>query len=594
MFCVEHAPDIRQHELLPGVLPPGSRVYKLAAPIVRHNKSYKIAATLMKELSMKMTLRFALLASLFACATGTAAEPLKSLTVCADPGNMPLSNEKGEGFENKIAQVIGASLGTGVQYYWRPSIERGLMRTTLSQGACDLWMDMASDTEGAETTAPLYRSTFVLAYRSDRGYHFESFGDKKLAQLRVGVFQVSAIRQAMAAYGVMKNTVVHYLSHNGDLVSENQPSYQIQQVIDGELDIAAAWGPMAGYYKTTKHAALVIQPVNLFPGDVPLEFDMALATPRGRPDIKAAVEGALHKEKDKIQAILVEYGVPLVKCDTCTISGDLASHGPYAKPAATNATTAGAPTQAAPSALPALKKALAAGASADAELDNAIVADDAERVRYLLSNHANANAHFLDGYTPLTNAARFGFGELADMLLHARADANLADRSGWTPLMYAAWIDDAKLVQRLVGAGARLDASDGGGLTAIAVAAQNGKAQSLKALVDAGANVNAAVGTAAYTPLMLASIAGAADICELLIARGADVNAKNAGGVTALMVAAASDAARVGSVLLKSGADTTAKSEDGRTAITIARNNNSQAVLKLLQNSESANGARPG
>ena len=75
---------------------------------------------------------------------------LKSLTVCADPGNMPLSNQKGEGFENKIAQLIGASLGTGVQYYWRPSIERGLMRTTLSEGNCDLWMDMASDTEGAE------------------------------------------------------------------------------------------------------------------------------------------------------------------------------------------------------------------------------------------------------------------------------------------------------------------------------------------------------------------------------------------------------------------------------------------------------------
>src|SRR5665213_4320784 len=86
---------------------------------------------------------------------------LKSLTVCADPGNMPLSNQKGEGFENKIAQVIGAALGTGVQYYWRPSIERGLMRTTLSEGDCDLWMDMASDTEGAVVLAPLYRSTFV-------------------------------------------------------------------------------------------------------------------------------------------------------------------------------------------------------------------------------------------------------------------------------------------------------------------------------------------------------------------------------------------------------------------------------------------------
>ena len=90
---------------------------------------------------------------------------LQSLTVCADPGNMPLSNQKGEGFENKIAQVIGAAIGTGIDYYWRPSIERGLMRTTLSAGNCELWMDMASDTEGAMVLKPLYRSTFVLAYR---------------------------------------------------------------------------------------------------------------------------------------------------------------------------------------------------------------------------------------------------------------------------------------------------------------------------------------------------------------------------------------------------------------------------------------------
>src|SRR5271154_3932820 len=98
-------------------------------------------------------------------AAGALGADMKSLTVCADPGNMPLSNQRGEGFENKVAQVIGAALGTGVQYYWRPSIERGLMRTTLSEGNCDLWMDMATDTEGAILLAPLYRSTFVLAYR---------------------------------------------------------------------------------------------------------------------------------------------------------------------------------------------------------------------------------------------------------------------------------------------------------------------------------------------------------------------------------------------------------------------------------------------
>src|SRR5262249_636289 len=82
----------------------------------------------------------------------------KSLALCADPGKMPLSNQKGEGFENKIAEVLGDRIGARITYYWRPSIERGLMRTTLSEGNCDVWLDMASDTEGAAITTPLYRS----------------------------------------------------------------------------------------------------------------------------------------------------------------------------------------------------------------------------------------------------------------------------------------------------------------------------------------------------------------------------------------------------------------------------------------------------
>src|ERR1700734_2644933 len=127
--------------------------------------------------------RVALVTGLLAVSGVSMGANLQSLTVCADPGNMPLSNQKGEGFENKIAQVIGKSLGTGVQYYWRPSIERGLMRTTLSEGNCDLWLDMAADTEGAEILNPLYRSTFVLVYRNDKGIDIKSLDDPQLKKL---------------------------------------------------------------------------------------------------------------------------------------------------------------------------------------------------------------------------------------------------------------------------------------------------------------------------------------------------------------------------------------------------------------------------
>lgn len=543
---------------------------------------------------MKTLTAFCLAAFALMATPAQAEGVLKSLTVCADPGNMPLSNQKGEGFENKIAEALGKTLGANISYYWRPSIERGLMRTTLSEGNCEVWLDMPSDTEGAIVTTPLYRSTFVFAYRADKGYgEFKSMDDPRLQNLRIGVFQVSAARQALAQHGIMANTVIHYLSHNGDLVEENQPSFQVQQVVDGKLDIAAAWGPMAGYYKTIKKAPLTIQPVNTIDDTVPLEFDMALAVPRGRPDIKTAVEKGLRDSKEEIRRILDDFGVPLVKCDECIVAGNLPSHGPYRAAAETKAQTATAKPRAT-SELPRLKKALAQGADPVDELSNAIVADDVERVRYLLDHGVDVNARFGDGYTALVNATRFGFTDLVPLLIERKADVNGGDLSHWTPLMYAAWTDSSDLVKLFVGKGAKVETGDEDGLTPLGIAAQNSKPHALEALLAAGADVNRPVGKGGYTPLMLAASSGSEDIAGLLIKHGADVNAKNAGGVTPLMVVAANNAVQVGSLLLKSGADPAVKSEDGRTALMIAKSNNSTDVLRLLQDASKAGDAKSG
>lgn len=532
-----------------------------------------------------------LLAIAFAVAAGTAnAATIRSLRLCADPGNMPLSNQQGEGFQNKIGEVLGRRLNASIDYYWRPSIERGLMRTTLSDGNCDVWLDMASDTEGAAVTKPLYRSAFVLVYREDKGYgSFKSLDDPRLRKARIGVFQVSAIRQALLQHGVQDNTVIHYLTHDGDIVAENQPSYQVQQVIDGKLDIAAAWGPMAGYYRTIKKAPIVVQPVNLIDDTVPLEFNMALAVPRGRPEVKEAVERGLTEGRDEIHKILDDYGVPLVKCDECIVSGNLPSHGPYRElPAGGNATAAAeAPKPA--SQLPRLKKAIKEGADPLEELSNAIVADDAERVTWLLKRGVDVNERFGEGHTALTNATRFGFTDLIPLLLEHKADVNGTDLDHWTPLMYAAWTDDEATIKLFVARGAALEAGDADGMTALGIAAQNDKRKALAALLDAGADVNKPVGKGGYTPLMLAAMSGNERVAEQLIRRGADVNARNAGGITPLMVVAANDAVQVGTLLLKSGADPKATSEDGRTATTIARANNSGAMLALL-----TSGDKPG
>ena len=537
--------------------------------------------------------RVALIAGLLAASTAAMGGDLKSLTVCADPGNMPLSDEKGNGFENKIAQVIGTALGTDVQYYWRPSIERGLMRTTLSEGNCDLWLDMATDTEGAAVLAPLYRSTFVLAYRSDKGIDIKSLDDPALKKLRVGVFQVSAIRQALADHHVVSNTVIHYLSHNADIVEANRPSYQVQQVIDGSLDIAAAWGPMAGYYKTMLHAPLVIQPVNLMEDKVPMEFDMALAVPRGRQDIKEAIQQAIEQHKTEIHNILTDFGVPLVKCDECFISGDLPAHGPYLAPKP-DVQAAAVDSKARQARMADLKRWLAQGANPDEELNNAIVADDIDRVRYLVAHGAHVDALDGEGYPPLVNASRFGFATVVAYLVEHKANPNQPDRSGWTPLMYAAWGDRPDLAKMLLTHGAKLDSADHDGLTALAIASQNAKIKAAQVLLEAGADVNAPVAEGGYTPLMLAAVSGSQELAGSLIEHGAKVNAANSGGVTALMIAAAGNRSNVVALLLKSGADVNARSEDGRTALSIAQGNNSEAVIKILEEAAHGGAAKSG
>jgi quinoprotein dehydrogenase-associated probable ABC transporter substrate-binding protein len=547
----------------------------------------------MNSKAVSLARRATLIACCLAASSAAFGSDLKSLTVCADPGNMPLSDQKGEGFENKIAEVIGTALGTGVHYYWRPSIERGLMRTTLSQGDCDLWMDMASDTEGAVVLAPLYRSTFVLAYRNDRGIDIKSLDDPALRKLRVGVFQVSAIRQVLADHHVINNTVIHYLSHNADIVPDNQPSYQVQQVIDGSLDIAAAWGPMAGYYKKVLHAPLRIQPVNLMEDQVPMEFDMTLAVPRGRPDIKNAVEQALTEHKREIQQILVDYGVPLVQCQECTVSGDLPAHGPY-KPVKSQGPTPAQIAKIHAARMAAMKKSLAAGANPDDELNDAVVADDVDRVGYLLAHGARSGAQDSEGYTPLINAIRASYVDLATYLADHKTDPNLTDRSGWTPLMWAAWVDNPVLINLLMSHGAALDAKDKDGLTALAIAAQNGKVNAAQALLEHGADVNAPMAKGGYTPLMLASISGSTDLATSLLGRGANINAVNPGGVTALMIAVAGNHATLAALLVKSGADVNARSEDGRTALSIAQENNNDAVIKLLQEAAHRTAASSG
>jgi ankyrin repeat protein len=343
-----------------------------------------------------------------------------------------------------------------------------------------------------------------------------------------------------------------------------------------------------------KNAPIIIQPVNLMEDAVPMEFDMALAVRNSDHDLLAKLQQALLDQRDAIHTILTDFGVPLVKCDTCLISGDLPSHGPY-KPEAPRPE----PANAKPAVTIAMLNSwLAQGANVNVELNNAVVADDPVRVTYLLEKkHAAIDAQDPQGETPLHHALVRRSQPMIKLLLDHRASASAVDRDGWSPLMTAAWADDPAAVKLLVAHKGDPSFAGPGNLTPLAIALEYGKDAAAVALVESGADYTHPMGDAGYTPLMLAVAGHSQTAAQALITKGADVNATNAGGVTALMIAAADGQTALVELLVRSGANVGAQSERGDTALSIATAKGHAAVMKLLdgqQGPTASNPAHPG
>ena len=249
------------------------------------------------------------------------AKKLKELKVCVDPGNMPLSSINQEGYQQKMAELLGKAMGAKVTFAWRPSIERGLTRQTFAMDMCDVMFDMPAHYGLMLTTEPVYKTTYVLAYPSNKGLKLSGLDDPKLKDLKIGVFQTSAIRQALAKRGIVNNVELQTQTHDGDIVPEHQPWYVVQRAMDGDIDVAGVYGPFAGWVKTMKHEPITIQPVNLDDDTVPLEFEMAVGVRKTDAFLKYMIEYALEDNADQVAKILKDYGVPLVQCSKVRCPG---------------------------------------------------------------------------------------------------------------------------------------------------------------------------------------------------------------------------------------------------------------------------------
>jgi quinoprotein dehydrogenase-associated probable ABC transporter substrate-binding protein len=523
---------------------------------------------------------------------------LKRLIVCADPGNMPLTDINQAGFQNKIAAVIAKKLGANLEYFWRPYLERGLTRETFDTNMCDVLLDLPAVYEPALTTIPIYKSTYVLAYRSDRGYAFKDFDDPALKGLKIGVFQTSSIRQVMTKKGLAPYLKLKTLSHNADLHPENQPWRHAQEVLDGSLDVAGMWGPFAGWLKTMKGEPITLQPVNLWEDVVPMEYELAAGVRKTDAKLKYLLDLALEDSKSEIEKILTDYGVPLVQCSSCIVQGNLPAHGAYTKPASLEYKAK--PEAASPDQVVTeqrLEAWLAEGADVNQELSNAVLASDQARIKFLVKKGADLKALDPQGYAPIHTAARKRHPELIALFADLGADLNQPDGDGMTPLQHAVMRDHVPSVKMLLERGADMEKKNKEGHSPLALALAEAKFEVAKVLLDAGAHIDTVAGPEELTPLMIAAsqvspgegaifLPGSTrpiDLAREIMEKGANVNAQSKSGVTALMIAAARNVAPMIGLLVQSGAKTDLKNAQGKTAAEVAELNGSQAAAKAIR-----------
>jgi len=241
----------------------------------------------------------------------------RALRVCADPNNLPFSNQKLEGFENKIAELVAREMNIRVEYTWWAQ-RRGFIRNTLRAGICDVVMGVPSSFELALTTAPYYRSTYAFVYRKNRGLKVRSFDDPVLRELKVGVQMIgddsanSPPAHALSNRRIIEN--VRGYNVYGDYARPNPPSGIVEAVAKGEIDVAVAWGPLVGYFAKKQRVPLEVVPVSpeIDRPFLPFVFDISVGVRRGDNAFKDQLEEILGRKRGEIESILDEYGVPRV------------------------------------------------------------------------------------------------------------------------------------------------------------------------------------------------------------------------------------------------------------------------------------------
>jgi mxaJ protein len=266
--------------------------------------------------------RSKLVCALLATVTATLADA-QPLRVCADPSNMPFSDRNGAGFENRIALLLGKQLHREIEFVWRPE-RRNFLRNGLMAGACDLVTGAPADIGGVATTRPYYRSGYVFVSRPDDP-PVSSFDDPSLPKRKIGVQMIGddGMSTPPAEELVRRGNVSNLRSYmaSGDYREPDSSGVILKAVARGDIDLAAVWGPVAGYFAAREKPALVVTPIASGGASLPLAFDISIGVRKQDATLLDDVQQALDRSRPEIDCILAQFHVPDLRADAGSTQG---------------------------------------------------------------------------------------------------------------------------------------------------------------------------------------------------------------------------------------------------------------------------------
>jgi quinoprotein dehydrogenase-associated probable ABC transporter substrate-binding protein len=244
----------------------------------------------------------------------------KVLRVCADPNNMPFSTDRGEGFENRLAELLADKLGKGLSYTWYPQAT-GFVRNTLAAHKCDVIMGVPQGDDLVQVTNPYYRTAYALVLKQGHGLEgVETLGDPRLKGKRIGIVAGTPPGNNMAANGLMANAKPYPLVI--DTRVDSSAAAMMRDLATGEIDAGILWGPMAGYYARRTNPAVTVAPLVKETTGPRLIYRIAMGVRYSDQEWKRQLNRTIQESQPAINKLLLSFGVPLLDDSDRAITED--------------------------------------------------------------------------------------------------------------------------------------------------------------------------------------------------------------------------------------------------------------------------------